>query len=163
MVMEYARSFCDMPLANSTEMDENCEHPVVIFMPEIDKDTLGGTMRLGARDTLIEDFEGGGKSISYHLYGKKDRVSERHRHRYEVNPSKVSAIQSKGLHFVGKDETGERMEIAELRRDRHPYYVACQYHPEFQSRPLKPSPPFHGLLLAASGQLDEFIAKSENA
>ena len=163
MVMEYARTFCDMPKANSTEFDEKCANPVVIFMPEIDKDNLGGTMRLGARDTLLGDLEGGGKSISYHLYGKKDAVSERHRHRYEVNPEKVDSIQSKGLHFVGKDDTSTRMEIAELKREVHPFYVGCQYHPEFQSRPLRPSPPFHGLLLAASGQLDAFLEKPENA
>mmetsp|Transcript_12673 Transcript_12673/g.25843 ORF Transcript_12673/g.25843 Transcript_12673/m.25843 type:complete len:585 (+) Transcript_12673:104-1858(+) len=162
MVMEYARAFCSMPDANSTEFDEDCANPVIIFMPEIDKDNLGGTMRLGARDTIIKDMADGSKSISYHLYGRKDVISERHRHRYEVNPSKVSSIEGKGLQFVGKDDQGERMEIAELPRSEHPFYVAAQYHPEFQSRPLKPSPPFHGLLLAASGQLEEFIKKSEN-
>lgn len=158
MVMEYAREMCGMPGANSTEFNEGCEHPVVIFMPEIDKNNLGGTMRLGSRDTIMHDFRDGSKSICYHLYGGQDAVSERHRHRYEVNPEKVDIIQSKGLHFVGKDETGKRMEIAELKRTEHPFYVGCQYHPEFQSRPLKPSPPFYGLLLAASGQLEDYIA-----
>ena len=76
-----------------------------------------------------------------------------------MNPECVEKIESKGLKFVGKDETSSRMEIAELPRSVHPFYVGCQYHPEFQSRPLKPSPPFHGLLLASTGQLDAFLAK----
>ncbi|GMI14416.1 hypothetical protein TrLO_g2428 [Triparma laevis f. longispina] len=159
MVMEYARNVLGMSGANSTEFDENCENPVVVFMPEIDKDNLGGTMRLGARDTLITPHANGELSTSFHLYGKKEVVSERHRHRYEVNPEKIDEISKAGLSFVGKDETSTRMEIAELPRSVHPFYVGCQYHPEFQSRPLKASPPFHGLLMAAAGQLNEFLEK----
>ena len=162
-VIEYARTFCGLTDTNSTEFDENNANPTVIFMPEIDKDNLGGTMRLGARDTLITPLADGDDSICFHLYGKKQAVSERHRHRYEVNPERVPEIEAKGLQFVGKDETSTRMEIAELPRCTHPFYVGCQYHPEFQSRPLKPSPPFHGLLLAATGKLDAFIAQSKNA
>ena len=71
--------------------------------------------------------------VSWRLYGKKDSVAERHRHRYEVNPEMVDELEQKGLKFVGKDETGTRMEICELAK--HPFYVACQYHPEFKSRP----------------------------
>ncbi|CAM9753358.1 unnamed protein product [Heterosigma akashiwo] len=82
----------------------------------------------------------------------------RHRHRYEVNPEKVAALQGAGLHFVGRDKHEERMEICELPRGRHPFYMGCQYHPEYQSHPLTPSPPFHGLVLAASGQLDAWLA-----
>ena len=159
MVMEYARNVLGMTGANSTEFDEKCENPVVVFMPEIDKDNLGGTMRLGARDTIITPHAGGELSTCYHLYGKKTVVSERHRHRYEVNPDKIDSITSAGLSFVGQADTSTRMEIAELPRSVHPFYVGCQYHPEFQSRPLKASPPFHGLLLAASGQLNEFLEK----
>jgi len=85
---------------------------------------------------------------------------ERHRHRYEVNPEKVPEIEAAGLHFVGRDETGQRMEISELPREQHPYYVGTQYHPEYQSHPLKPSPPFFGLVLAASGQLDEWLEQN---
>ncbi|GMI22981.1 hypothetical protein TeGR_g10077 [Tetraparma gracilis] len=160
-VIEYARTFlsADYAETNSTEFDEANKNPAVIFMPEIDKDNLGGTMRLGARDTLLTPHADGKDSICHALYGKKDAVSERHRHRYEVNPDIVPKIEGVGgLKFVGKDETNTRMEICELPRDQHPFYVGCQYHPEFQSRPLKPSPPFHGLLLAASGQLDAFLA-----
>jgi len=78
-------------------------------------------------------------------------ILERHRHRYEVNPDKVNELENMGLRFVGKDDSGTRMEIAELGRDVHPFFLGTQYHPEFQSRPLRPSPPFHGLILAACG------------
>ena len=77
-------------------------------------------------------------------------VDERHRHRYEVNPNMVSDLEDRGLRFVGKDESGQRMEIVELKA--HPYFVAGQFHPEFKSRPGKPSPLFLGLILASSGQ-----------
>ena len=76
-------------------------------------------------------------------------VDERHRHRYEVNPTMVDALEARGLRFVGKDETGQRMEIVELAG--HPYFVASQFHPEFKSRPGKASPLFLGLILAATG------------
>lgn len=77
-------------------------------------------------------------------------IDERHRHRYEVNPNLVSDLEDRGLRFVGKDESGQRMEIVELKG--HPYFVAGQFHPEFKSRPGKPSPLFLGLILASSGQ-----------
>ena len=140
-------------------------------MPEIDKDNMGGTMRLGARDTAVSKLSDGSKSICEVMYKgstwfegltEEDgiiRISERHRHRYEVNPELVEEIDNAGLKFVGKDyETRSRMEVAELSRSIHPYYVGCQYHPEFQSRPLRPSPPFLGLILAASGMIDEFMS-----
>ncbi|KAJ2322900.1 CTP synthase ura7 [Coemansia sp. RSA 2673] len=126
-------------------------------MPEIDRTTMGGTMRLGSRPTKFQDSEFARASKIKKLYGGADEVHERHRHRYEVNPEKVKELETKGLHFVGRDaETGERMEILELAD--HPYYVAVQYHPEYLTRPLNPSPPFLGLLLAASGQLDAYLA-----
>jgi CTP synthase len=84
------------------------------------------------------------------LYGGGSQVDERHRHRYEVNPDLIEKIESAGLVYVGKDETGQRCEIFEL--EGHPYYVGVQYHPEFKSRPGKPSPPFLGLLKASSGE-----------
>ena len=84
------------------------------------------------------------------LYGGAEHVDERHRHRYEVNPDLIERIEAEGLVYVGKDETGQRCEIMEL--ENHPYYVGTQYHPEFKSRPNRPSPPFLGLLKAAVGQ-----------
>ena len=74
-------------------------------------------------------------------------IHERHRHRYEVNPDMVSELEAAGMRFVGKDTEGERMEIIELAG--HPYFFATQYHPEFKSRPNRPSPPFVGLIEAA--------------
>ena len=87
-------------------------------------------------------------TIASKLYGEKSSVSERHRHRYEVNPIIVNKLEEKGLLFSGKDETNERMEIIELNESVHPYFVAVQFHPEFKSRPQRPSPVFLGFLQA---------------
>lgn len=83
-------------------------------------------------------------------------VDERHRHRYEVNPVYVERLEEKGLKFVGHDSEKTRMEIVEL--DKHPYYVGVQFHPEYLSRPLKPSPPFMGLILASKKKLNAYLA-----
>ena len=88
--------------------------------------------------------------VTAQLYGGATAFDERHRHRYEVNIEYVKSLEAKGLEFVGRDTTGERMEVFELAN--HPYFVGCQFHPEFKSRPMKASPLFLGLLLAASGQ-----------
>jgi CTP synthase len=169
LVVEYARNVLGKAGAQSTEFDPATPHPAVVFMPEIDKATMGGTMRLGARPTVLHAPANGPRdapSLAALLYGHAGgqgplevgaRVSERHRHRYEVNPDLVAELEGAGLNLVGRDETGTRMEVAELPRTEHPFYFGAQYHPEFKSRPLAPSPPFHGLLLAASGQLDKWI------
>ena len=146
--IEFCRNVLGMTGANSTEFEDNPEHAAVVFMPEISKTHLGGTMRLGSRPTL---WQHDGSTIRA-LYGPGDAVDERHRHRYEVNPDLIERIEEAGLVFVGKDESGQRCEIFEL--NDHPYYVGVQFHPEFKSRPGRPSPPFLGLLKAASGQLD---------
>jgi CTP synthase len=160
MVVEYSRNVLGWHDANSTEFDESSTHPVVVFMPEIDRQTMGGNMRLGARTTrFTHAHDDGTKSIAQQLYGDVDSISERHRHRYEVNPLFSQTIHDAGLKFVGRDEVGDRMEIAELPRSQHKYYLGCQYHPEFKSRPLAPSPPFHGLVLAACNKLDDFLSR----
>ena len=99
-------------------------------------------MRLGARETTLRPG-----SLARELYGS-ERVMERHRHRYEVNPALVERLESLGLRFSGKnaDTSGERMEVIELDQSVHPYFVASQFHPEFTSRPEKPNPLFLGLL-----------------
>ena len=144
--IEFCRNVLGMENANSTEFDENTPQPAVLFMPEISKTHMGGTMRLGTKPTpfLVEDCK------MKRLYGNQSYVDERHRHRYEVNPELISKIENAGLIYVGKDETGQRCEIMEL--ENHPYYVGTQYHPEFKSRPGRPSPPFLGLLKASIGE-----------
>ena len=149
-VIEFARTVLGHTSANSTEFEAKCADPVVIFMPEGSKTHMGGTMRLGARRTVMQTAN----CQTCKLYGGAKEFDERHRHRYEVNVSYVPAMEAKGLEFVGKDTTGERMEVLELRD--HPYFVAAQYHPEFKSRPLKPSPLFYGLICAASGIKPEY-------
>ena len=142
--IEFCRNVLGLAGANSTEFEDNPEHAAVVFMPEISKTHLGGTMRLGSRPTL---WQSEGSKIRA-LYGPGDAVDERHRHRYEVNPDLIESIEAAGLVFVGKDESGQRCEIFEL--EGHPYYVGVQFHPEFKSRPGRPSPPFLGLLEAAA-------------
>ena len=143
--IEFCRNVLNLTNANSTEFEDNPAYPAVIFMPEISKTHLGGTMRLGSRPTIWQVNDCKIKS----LYGEGKSVDERHRHRYEVNPDLIEEIEAAGLVFVGKDETGQRCEIFELKD--HPYYVGVQFHPEFKSRPGNPSPPFLGLLMASSG------------
>lgn len=154
-VIEYALDVLGLQKTNSTEMKNDTVDPVVIFMPDGSKTHLGGIMRLGTRKTVIDPV------ISKHslqLYTKfnclspndnnaNNIIDERHRHRYEVNSAYVDKLESAGLKFVGKDETGERMEIFELLE--HPFYVGVQFHPEFKSRPMRPAALFVGLLDAA--------------
>ncbi|MDP6866105.1 MAG: CTP synthase (glutamine hydrolyzing) [Candidatus Poseidoniaceae archaeon] len=144
--IEFCRNVLNIKDATSTEFDADAQNPAVIFMPEISKTHLGGTMRLGSRPTIFQVDD----CVMKRLYGGQNSIDERHRHRYEINPDLVDQIEAAGLMFVGKDESGQRCEIFEL--DGHPYYVGVQYHPEFKSRPGRPSPPFLGLLLASSGQ-----------
>ncbi|XP_040147159.1 CTP synthase 2 isoform X1 [Ictidomys tridecemlineatus] len=123
----------------------------VIDMPEHNPGNLGGTMRLGLRRTVFKTEN----SILRKLYGNVPFIEERHRHRYEVNPNLINHFEQKDLSFVGQDVDGERMEIIELAN--HPYFVGVQFHPEFSSRPMKPSPPYLGLLLAATGNLNTYL------
>ncbi|CAO2176714.1 unnamed protein product [Urochloa humidicola] len=150
-VVEFARHVMHLTDANSTEFDPNTKTPCVIFMPEGSKTHMGATMRLGSRRTFFKVAD----CKSAKLYGNATYVDERHRHRYEVNPDMVPDFENAGLQFVGKDDTGRRMEIIEI--PNHRYFVGAQFHPEFKSRPSKPSPLFVGLVAAASGQLDRVL------
>ncbi|XP_072404085.1 CTP synthase 1b isoform X2 [Chiloscyllium punctatum] len=152
-VVEFARNALNWSDANSTEFNPNTKYPVVIDMPEHNPGEMGGTMRLGKRKTILKEKN----SVLRRLYKDCDYIEERHRHRYEVNPEMRSNFEEKGFRFVGQDVEGERMEIIEL--DEHPYFVGVQYHPEFTSRPMKPSPPYLGLMLAASGKLQRYLEK----
>ncbi|CAI5700524.1 unnamed protein product [Peronospora effusa] len=140
VVIEYARNVIGWTDANSEEFNADAEHKVVVFMPEINPEE-----------------DPAKRSLVSYLYGKDKPILERHRHRYEINPELVPAIREAGLNFVGTDEKGERMQVVELDRDVHPFYFATQYHPEFKSHPNDPSPPFYGLILAATGQLSQFM------
>ena len=110
-VIEYARNMLGISRANSKEFDPDIcdDDAVVIFMPEGSKDRLGGTMRLGSRTTVLRSG-----SLACGIYANRIEVDERHRHRYEVNPVLIDALEEAGLVFSGKDMTGERMEIIEL-------------------------------------------------
>lgn len=147
-VIEYCRNILERPNAHSSEFKEDLEKNVedaVIFMPEGNRERMGGTMRLGSRETILKKG-----SIARKVYGI-DKVLERHRHRYEVNINMVEDLEAAGLQFVGRntDGNGERMEVIELDIEKHPYFVAAQFHPEFTSRPEKPNPLFLGLLNAS--------------
>ena len=147
-VIEFARNVLGLEGANSTEFDEDTPHPTVIFMPEGSRTHMGGTMRLGSRQTNIQIED----CAAFKLYDGAQEIHERHRHRYEVNPDMISQLEGAGLRFVGKDTEGQRMEIIEL--EGHPYFFGTQYHPEFKSRPSRPSPPFFGLVEAAFARIE---------
>lgn len=149
-VVEYARTVLGRACANSEEFAPQLGDvdKAVVFMPEGDKHHLGGTMRLGTRKTVLQPH-----SRASALYGGLPSVFERHRHRYEVNPSLVSELESSGLRFSGRDEEGKRMEVLEIPEEVHPYFIGVQFHPEFVSRPLRPSPVFLGLLRAVKARV----------
>jgi CTP synthase len=151
-VVEYARNVLGLK-TNSIELDETIEDPVIVYMPEVSKTHMGGTMRLGIRPSCFQ--EGSEWSTLRKLYGGVQSALERHRHRYEVNPKHIAELDEAGLHFVAKDETGERMEVFEVKD--HPYFVGTQYHPEYLSRVLDPSKPILGLVAASGGKLDEVL------
>ena len=148
MVIEAARDLLGLAGASSTEMDPETPDPVVHTMDsqvdivEGDGD-LGGTMRLGAYPAVLQVG-----SIVAEAYGKT-QISERHRHRFEVNNDYRDQLESVGLHISGTSPDGNLVEFVELDRSLHPYYVATQAHPEFKSRPTKAHPLFAGLVRAA--------------
>ncbi|XP_047155339.1 CTP synthase-like isoform X1 [Vigna umbellata] len=156
-VIEFARSVLCWEKANSVEFDAQTPNPVVIFMPEGSRTHMGSTMRLGSRRTLLQTSD----CITSKLYGSSEYVDERHRHRYEVNPDVIGTLEEAGLQFVGKDESGKRMDILEL--PSHPFYVGVQFHPEFKSRPARPSALFLGLILAATGKLEAYISRQNGS
>jgi CTP synthase len=147
MVIEYARHVLGLSGAHTTEIKKNAADPVVDIM-ESQKGNLaaqhyGGTMRLGAYPALLKKG-----TIARGAY-REERVEERHRHRYEINPAYVEKLEAAGLVFSGTSPDGVLMEIAELPRDVHPFMLGTQFHPELQSRPLSPHPLFTEFLKAA--------------
>ncbi len=147
MVIEYARNMVGLEGASSTEFDPEAKHPVIATMAEqvdiLAAGDMGGTMRLGLYEAKLKPG-----SIVAEVYGAES-VSERHRHRYEVNNSFRDQISAAGLVFSGTSPDDHLVEYVELPREVHPYYVATQAHPEFRSRPTKAHPLFKGLIVAA--------------
>ncbi len=139
---EFARNVCGLKNANSTEIEPKTPHAVIDLLPEQRKVyAKGGTMRLGGQEVMIRP-----ESFAHKLYGKTN-VRERFRHRYECNPKYISILEKNGLVFSGKAPEQPIMQILELQR--HPFFVATQFHPEFTSKPLKPNPLFSGFVKAA--------------
>lgn len=132
--------------ANTAEItDGKSANEVVIFMPEVDKWYLGGTMRCGGRETFISNID----SLASKMYYGSQKIREWHWHWYEVNTKYWEKIEKEGMIFSGVDEAQERMEILEIKD--HPFFVGVQYHPEYTSRPFAPNPVFYAFILAASG------------
>ncbi len=147
MVIEFARNVAKMKDAHTTEIDGRTKYPVIDIMPEqkrnLEQGNYGATMRLGAYPAVIKE-----KTIALGAYKQKD-ISERHRHRYEVNPEFIEQLESLGLVFSGQSPDRKLMEIAELPRKIHPFMLGSQFHPELKSRPLKPHPLFREFMKAA--------------
>ncbi|MFT4881173.1 MAG: CTP synthase [Natronomonas sp.] len=136
-VVEFARNVLGLERAHSAELDEDTPHPVIDILPEQQgTEDMGGTMRLGAHETDLREG-----TLARELYGTHT-CTERHRHRYEVNPDYIPTLEDAGMVFSGV--SGNRMEILEL--PDHPYFLGTQFHPEFRSRPTRVSPPFVGFL-----------------
>merc|ERR1719203_1413483 len=147
-LIEFARDVLGLADATSEEFDkaQASKNHVVVYMPEISKETMGANMRLGARWVEFPESE---SSISAGLYGGADRIMERHRHRYEFNIAYKKKMEEHGMVFSGQDESKERMDIIELRPSVHPFFFAVQFHPEYKSRPGQPSPPLYGFVAAS--------------
>lgn len=146
-VVEYARNVLKLEDAHTVEMQPDAKNKIIDIMPEqrekLENKDYGGSMRLGAYPAKIAEG-----TIAHEAYGEVE-VYERHRHRYEVNPEFVEQIEKAGLVFSGKSPNGELMEIMELPESVHPFYLATQFHPEFQSAPLDPHPLFMSFVKVA--------------
>jgi CTP synthase len=143
--IEYARNVCDLKEADSTEFDLETPHPVIFKLRDlVGVEELGGTMRLGAWPCRLAP-----NSLVAEIYGGVDEISERHRHRYEFNPEYRQKLESEGLVFSGVSPDGKFVEMIELPREAHPWFVAGQFHPEYKSKPLSAHPLFASFVRAA--------------
>jgi len=144
-VVEYARNICSLDKANSSEFDIQTPHPVIDLLPEQREITdKGASMRLGAYPCMVSP-----DSYAFAAYGQKE-ISERHRHRYEFNNDYKKILTDKGLQITGASPDGRLAEIVEIKD--HPWFLGCQFHPEFKSRPTKPHPLFSKFIEAALKQ-----------
>ena len=143
-VIEFARNVCNLPKANSTEIEPDCSEPVIDILPEQKKiEGLGGNMRLGGKDIELKP-----QTLAWKLFGKTDSVRMRFRHRYEVDPRYIEVLEKAGLVFSGKAPNQPIMQIMEI--PSHPFFKGTQAHPCLTSRPLKPQPMFIALVAAAT-------------
>ncbi len=146
-VIEYARHILGLTDANTTEIDRGAKNPVIDIMPEQKKNledkNYGATMRLGACPAILKKG-----TLAFRAYGKT-KISERHRHRWEVNPDYIEKLEKAGLVFSGKSPSRKLMEVAELPQGAHPFFLGAQFHPELKSRPLSPHPLFLEFVKAA--------------
>jgi len=143
-VVEFARNVCGLKGANSTEFDPDTPHPVIHLMEDQKYiEQLGGTMRLGGWDCVLDK-----KSLAYKAYGV-EQIRERHRHRYEFNNAYREKLARKGLKLTGFTPDHLLVEIVELDSRRHPWFLGCQFHPEFRSRPWLPHPLFREFIRAS--------------
>jgi CTP synthase len=141
-MIEFARNVCGLAGAHSTEFSAQPPYKVIYKMRElVGVDQMGGTMRLGKYPCRLKPG-----SLAWKTYGA-DEVWERHRHRYEVNPEYVPLFEEKGLMVSGKSPDRMFVEVVEL--PGHPWFLACQFHPEFKSRPYNPHPIFRSFIAAA--------------
>ncbi len=144
-VLEFARNVCGLSGANSTEIQPDCAEPVIDILPEQKKiEGLGANMRLGGQDIDISP-----DTLAADLFDQAPRIRMRFRHRYEVDPRYIDQLTKAGLIFSGRHPTQPIMQILELPRDLHPYFIGTQAHPCLTSRPLRPNPMFAGLVGAA--------------
>jgi CTP synthase len=141
-VVDFARNVAGLDRANSSEFEPDTPHPVIDLLPEQrDIKDMGGTMRLGAYPCVLVK-----STKACDLY-RADQISERHRHRYEFNPDYIEPLRSKGLVISGTSPDGRLVEMVE--DPKHPWFVGCQFHPEFKSRPWEPHPLFAGFIKAS--------------
>ncbi len=144
--VEFARNVCELPDAMTSEVDETTTDPVIDFMPDQrNLEMYGGTMRLGAYACTLE-----AGSQAARAYGELE-ISERHRHRYEFNNRYRPIFEEHGMRFSGHHTIGKTrlVEVVELPREMHPWFVGTQAHPEFKSRPNRPSPLYRDFVAAA--------------
>ena len=150
MTVEYARNVAGLKGAHTTEINPKTPDPVIAILPDqvekLAKKNYGGTMRLGAYPCELT-----AGTIAHGAYNSKS-ISERHRHRYEVNPQYIAKLEKAGLVFSGKSPDGVLMEIAELPKSVHPFFLGTQFHPEFRARPLTPHPLFTAFIKATVDQ-----------
>ncbi len=143
--IEYARNVCELKDADSTEFDLETPHPIIFKLRDlVDVEELGGTMRLGAWPCRLASG-----SLVQDVYSGAEEISERHRHRYEFNPEFRQKLEREGLVFSGISPDGKFVEMIELSRDVHPWFIGCQFHPEYKSQPLNAHPLFAAFVRAA--------------